>query len=396
MPEDSERIPITQVAIGDEEKRRVLAVLDSGWLVQGEQVAGFEQRIAEYVALPHGVATTSCTSALHTAVLALGLGPGDEVIVPAFTWISTANCVAYCGATPVFCDVELDSFNLDPGRLDSLVTPKTVGIIPVHLFGLGAGMAAVHKLASRHNLWVLEDAACALGTTINGKPVGAGSDAACFSFHPRKSITTGEGGMVVTGDDALADRCRAIRNHGASISDLARHQSARGVLLPDFNLIGHNYRMTDLQAAVGHGQLDQLDAWVARRRHLASMYRERLTGLDWVETPPDDPGHSYQSFACLYRPEEPDHAKLASLETRRDNLLIELDRRGIMTRQGTHAPVRQRCYHDVFNVRAEDFPGACLAQGLSFALPLFPGMSTEQLERVVDALTAIGPDATQA
>lgn len=391
-----DRIPITQVVIGEEEKRRVLEVLESGWLVQGKQVGEFEQRIAEYVALPHGIATTSCTSALHTAVQALGLKPGDEVIVPAFTWISTANCVAFCGATPVFCDVDLATFNLDPAQLESLVTPKTVGIIPVHLFGLGADMRAVHAIASKHSLWVLEDAACALGTTINGKPIGSGSEAACFSFHPRKSITTGEGGMVVTGDDVIAEACRAIRNHGASISDLARHQSARGVLLPDFNVIGQNYRMTDLQAAVGHGQLDHLDAWVARRRELASMYRQRLAGLDWVVTPPDDPGHSYQSFACLYRPEEPTLEKLESLEGRRDALLIELDKRGIMTRQGTHAPVRQRCYHDVFNVRAEDFPSACLAQGLSFALPLFPSMNEAQLDRVVTALRDIGPQPTSA
>lgn len=391
-----ERIPITQVAIGEEEKRRVLQVLDSGWLVQGKQVAEFEKRIAQYVSLSHGIATTSCTSSLHVAVQGLGLKPGDEVIVPAFTWISTANCVAFCGATPVFCDVSLDTFNLDVDQLESLVTPKTAGIIPVHLFGLGADMPAVHAFADKHKLWVLEDAACALGTTINGNPVGHNSDAACFSFHPRKSITTGEGGMVVTGDEALAGRCTALRNHGASISDLARHQSARGVLLPDFNVIGQNYRMTDLQAAVGHGQLDHLDDWIARRRELASMYRQRLAGLDWVVTPPDDPGHSYQSFACLYRPEEPGYGKLEDLEAKRDALLIELDKRGIMTRQGTHAPVRQRCYHDLFQVRAEDFPGACLAQGLSFALPLFPSMTEPQLERVVAALTDIGPDAPQA
>lgn len=388
---DSDRIPITQVTIGEEEKRRVLEVLDSGWLVQGKQVAAFEKRIADYVSLPLAIATTSCTSALHTAVQALGLKPGDEVIVPAFTWISTANCVAFCGATPVFCDVELDTFNLDVTQLASLVTPKTVGIIPVHLFGLGADMAAVHVLANKHDLWVLEDAACALGTTINGRPVGHASQAACFSFHPRKSITTGEGGMVVTGDEALAERCRAIRNHGASISDLERHKSARGVLLPDFNRLGQNYRMTDLQAAVGLGQLEQVDTWLTRRRELASLYRDGLTELDWIVPPPDDPGHSYQSFTCLYRPEEPTLTKLAELEAKRDALLIELDKRGIMTRQGTHAPVRQRCYHELFNVRAEDYPGACLAQGLSFALPLFPSMSNEQLDRVVETLGDIGP-----
>ena len=395
MAEQPDRIPITAVEIGEDEKRRVLEVLDSGWLVQGKQVAAFESRVADYVALPHAVATTSCTSALHTAVAALGVKPGHEVIVPAFTWISTANCVAFCGATPVFCDVCLDTFNLDTAQLESLVTDKTVGILPVHLFGLGADMQAVHAFAARHNLWVIEDAACALGTTINGEPVGKASHAACFSFHPRKSITTGEGGMVVTGDDALAERCRALRNHGASISDLARHQSSRGVLLPDFNHVGFNYRMTDLQAAVGLGQLEHLDTWVARRRELAAMYRERLAGLEWIVTPPDDPGHSYQSFACLYRPEEPSFDKLADLEAKRDNLLIELDKRGIMTRQGTHAPVRQRCYHDVFNVRAEDFPGACLAQGLSFALPLFPSMTEQQLDRVAQTLADIGPDAPQ-
>ncbi len=388
---DHDRIPITKVDIGEEEKRRVVEVLDSGWLVQGKQVAELEERIAAYVLLKHGIATTSCTTALHTAVLALGLRPDDEVIVPAFTWVSTANVVAHCGATPVFCDVGLDTFNLDTNQLESLVTPRTVGVIPVHLFGLGADMPAVHAFANKHGLWVLEDAACALGTTIGGKPVGDGSDAACFSFHPRKSITTGEGGMVVTDDAGLAERARTLRNHGASISDLARHRSARGVLLPDFNVLGFNYRMTDLQAAVGNGQLDRLDGWIEKRRALAAQYRERLAGLDWVVTPPDDPGHSYQSFACLYRPQEPTPGNLAMLEARRDALLIELDKRGIITRQGTHAPVRQGCYHELFKVCAEDFPGACLAQGLSFALPLFPAMTRAQLERVVQALHDLGP-----
>jgi perosamine synthetase len=391
---ESPRIPITAVQIGEEERRRVLRVLDSGWLVQGQEVAAFEKRVAEYTHATHAVATTSCTSALHVAVKALGLGPGDEVIVPAFTWVATPNAVVHCGATPVFCDVDLDTFNLDPSQLEALITPRTVGMLPVHLFGLGADMAAVHHLAKRHGLWVIEDAACALGTTLRGQPVGHGSNAACVSFHPRKSITTGEGGMIVTRDSDLATRAQALRSHGAAVSDLARHQSPAtraGVLLPDFDVFGFNYRMTDLQAAIGHGQLDHIDDWIARRRELAALYREQLASIDWIQCPPDDPGHSYQSFACLFRPEPPTLENLDRLEAQRDQLLIDLDANGIVTRQGTHAPVRQACYRKHFDTRPEATPRAWMAQGLSFALPLFPSMSQSQIQRVAEALVDCAP-----
>ncbi len=389
-------IPITAVKVGEEEKHRVLRVLDSGWLAQGQEVAAFEKRLARYTHATHAVATTSGTAALHVAVKALGLGPGDEVIVPAFTWVATPNVVVHCGATTVFCDVNLDTFNLDPGELESLITPRTVGILPVHLFGLGADMATVHDLARRHGLWVVEDAACALGTTIQGHPVGRGSNAACFSFHPRKSITTGEGGMIVTRDSGLANQARALRNHGAAVRDLAGHPSAAdrtGVLLPDFDVFGFNYRMTDLQAAVGHGQFDHLDDWIARRRALATLYREQLASIDWIQCPADDPGHSYQSFACLFRPEPPSLDNLDRLEAQRDQLLIDLDAHGIVTRQGTHAPVRLACYRNHFNTCAEATPRAWMAQGLSFALPLFPSMTESQVQRVIGALIRCAPDA---
>lgn len=386
---DNSNIPITRIEIGEEEKRRVLEVLDSGWIVQGKQVAEFEQRIAERVAATHAVATTSCTTALHLAVAALGVKEGDEVIVPAFTWVSTASAVKHCGGTPVFCDVDLYTQNIDVTKLESLFSPRTVGVIPVHLFGLPADMDAINAIAKAHNCWVLEDAACALGTTYNGAPAGSLGDAACFSFHPRKSITTGEGGMVTTNDDNLAATCHALRNHGATVSNLARHQSRTGALLPEFNMFGYNYRMTDLQAAVGNGQLDHLDDWVNRRRALAADYRRHLADVNWLTPPIDDPGHSYQSFVCVYEPEKPSLDNLAALEQRRDALLIALEDHGITSRQGTHAPVRLGCYRDAMNIQPKDFPNAWMAHGLTIALPLFPSMTDDQTQRVVDVLRSL-------
>src|SRR5262249_35885690 len=193
------RIPITRPVFGDEERAAVQRPLESGWVVQGPCVKTFEERFAAFVGSSYGVAASSCTTALHMTIAALGVKPGDEVIVPAFTWVSTANVVEYLGATPVFCDVDLSTFNIDAAQIEALITPRTVGLIPVHLFGLCAEMAPILALAAARGLWVVEDAACGFGARYHGRHAGALGDAGCFSFHPRKAITTGEGGMVTTG-----------------------------------------------------------------------------------------------------------------------------------------------------------------------------------------------------
>ena len=231
-------IPITKPYFGAEELQSVQEPIKSGWVVQGPFVRQFEEQFSVFTGAPQCIATSSCTTALHIAVAALGLKPGDEVIVPAFTWVSTANVVEYMGARPVFCDVDLQTFNIDTGHIESLVTPRTVGIIAVHLFGLCADMEAVKNVASANGLWVVEDAACAFGAWYNGGHAGTFGEMGCFSFHPRKSITTGEGGMITTKREDLEQLSRSSRDHGASRSDQARHDESGGFLLSEYDHLG--------------------------------------------------------------------------------------------------------------------------------------------------------------
>jgi perosamine synthetase len=240
-------IPITKPFFGDEELRAVQLPLESGWVVQGPYVAEFEEKFAAYTGAAHAVATSSCSTALQIAVAALGVAPGDEVIVPAFTWVATANVVAERGATPVFVDIDLATYNLDVTQLEALVTDRTVGIVPVHLFGLAADLEAVFDLARRQGVWVIEDAACSLGGWYRGRHTGTFGDCGTFSFHPRKSITTGEGGMLTTQRDDVAALARSLRDHGASRSDFQRHEEPGSFLLSDYERIGFNYRLTDIQ-----------------------------------------------------------------------------------------------------------------------------------------------------
>ncbi|RME01359.1 MAG: DegT/DnrJ/EryC1/StrS family aminotransferase, partial [Calditrichaeota bacterium] len=294
-------IPITKPVFGAEEFEAVLEPLRSGWVVQGPKVAEFENRIAQYVGLPHAVATSSCTTALHLMLVALEVRPGDEVIVPAFTWVATANVVEYVGAKPVFCDIDLNTFNLDIEKLPGLVTPKTVGILPVHLFGLPARMQAIAAFAQEHRLWIVEDCACALGSRIDNAHVGAFGQGGCFSFHPRKCITTGEGGMVVTRQKSLAQKIGILRNHGASVSDFSRHAGKHSFRLAEFNLLGYNYRMTDLQGALGAAQVHRLD-WILQQRQMrARNYMQELQEIDWLKLPETPAGytHAFQSFVCM-------------------------------------------------------------------------------------------------
>ena len=367
-------IPISKPYLGDAELEAVRAPLESGWLVQGPRVAEFEERFAAFCGIEHAVATTSCTTALHAAVHALGAGPGDEVIVPAFTWIATPNAVAYTGATPVFCDIDLATFNLDPAALDAAVSERTVGIVPVHLFGRLAPMVAA--TARRHGLWVLEDAACAFGARRGDTHAGAFGAGGCFSFHPRKSITTGEGGMVLTRDAALAEHVRRLRDHGGSRSDFARHGAPRSFDLAEYAELGFNYRMTDLQAAVGLAQLDRAAWLLAERARLAGRYTEALGDLDWLRLPdvPAGEAHGWQSYVTVHAGD-------------REPLMLALEERGIATRVGTLAVHRTALY----GLPAEACPAATAAEERSIALPLYPGLTDGEQDQVIEALHEVGP-----
>jgi dTDP-4-amino-4,6-dideoxygalactose transaminase len=381
-------IPITKPVFGDEERRAILGPLDSGWVVQGPRVREFEDRFARFTGAHGCVASSSCTTALHLAVAALGLGVGDEVIVPAFTWVATANVVEYAGATPVFCDIRLSDFNLDVSQLEAIVTPRTVGIIPVHLFGLCADMTAVMAFAERHKLWVVEDAACGFGARINGRHAGTFGDAGCFSFHPRKAITTGEGGMITTGREDIASVTRSLRDHGATRSDRERHGATGAFLLADYPRLGFNYRMTDVQGALGCAQMQRAEWILAERRRVAARYDEGLADVEWLRRPQAEHGfeHGYQAYVCLFAPDQPSLANAAALHERRNALMAALEAQGIATRQGTHAAALVDYYAQRYRLTPEDFPHAWIADRVSLTLPLYPTMTDLEQDTVVEAL----------
>lgn len=374
--------PITKVSFGPEERRLVGQVMDSGWIVQGPQVAAFEAAFAQQLGgRCEALAVSSCTAGLHLLMLAAGLRPGDEVLVPAFTWVATPNVVEVAGGRPVFVDIDLETFNMRTDALAAAITPRTVGIIAVHLFGRCAEMDAINAIADRHGLWVMEDAACAVGSTYRNKPAGLLGRAAAFSFHPRKTITTGEGGMIVTRDGGLAETCRSLRNHGA-----APGAGPMG----EFSRAGLNYRLTDLQGALGVAQLGQLPRFVSERRALAAAYRDALRGLPALR-PPAEPAegiHSYQSFVCLFAPngERPDDAAVESGGAKRDDLMRRLAQAGVGTRPGTHAPVMTSYYRERYGLVPAEYPGAWRADRLSLALPLYPGLGDAGVAAVVARL----------
>ena len=375
------KVQISLPCTGDEEWQAVREPLTTGWLTQGPKVAAFERAFAERHRVKHALAATSCTSALHLILAAMGIGPGDEVIVPAFTWVATANVVLYCGAKPVLADVRRDTFNLDPEDLARKLTPKTRAIIAVHLFGLCADVDAIRAVAG--GVPVIEDAACAAGADSAGRPAGTLGLAAAFSFHPRKSITTGEGGMVTTQDDGLAATMDSLRNHGASISEEQRHAGPRPYLLADFNLLGFNYRMTDLQGAVGLVQLKKMDAFIEERRRWADWYRRELAGIPWLATPrvPEGHGHGYQAFVCTVDPERAPRP--------RNDLMQQLQDQGVATRPGTHAVHMLGLYRERFGYRPDDFPAARDCDRHTMAIPLHNRMSPDDYRHVADAIRSL-------
>ena len=382
------RIPITKIVVGEEELRAVQIPLETGWVVQGPFVAEFESKFASYVGTPHALATSSGTTALHVALAALGVGAGDEVIVPGFTWVSTANVVEHLGGKAVFCDIDLATFNTYAAAIEPLITERTVGIVPVHLFGLSADLEPILELARSRGLWVLEDAACSFGGWYLGRHTGTLGDAGCFSFHPRKSITTGEGGMVTTANPELAARVSSLRDHGGSKSDHARHEESGGFLLSEYDQLGFNFRLTDIQGALGSVQMDRANEVLDGRRRVAAAYDELLAGIDWLAPPvvPDGYVHGYQAYVCLFRPEEPALENVHRLHEARNALMTRLEEQGISTRQGTHAPVLTPLYAGKYGLRPESFPNSVIADRLSLALPLYPQMTGTEQELVVQAL----------
>ena len=368
-------IPISLPVTGNDEWQALKEPLETGWLTAGPKVRAFEDAFAERHQVKYAVAVTSATTALHLALIALDIKAGDQVIVPAFTWVSTANVVLYQGAEVVFCDIDPNTFNLDPKKLKEKITPKTKAIMVVHLFGMCAPMDEIKTIAG--DIPLIEDGACAAGSAYKGVPAGGLGLMGCFSFHPRKSITTGEGGMITTNDDVLGEKLQILRNHGASISEEQRHHGAKPYILPDFNVLGYNYRMTDLQGAIGVVQLKKLDQFINERAQWADYYKRELASISWLSLPnfSDDYKHGWQSFVLIIDEEKVPYS--------RNEIMERLQEKGISTRPGTHAVHMLGFYREKYSIQPQDYPGAQIANDKSISIPLHNRMVKEDFEYIV-------------
>lgn len=372
-------IPIAMPVLDEEEADAVREVVLSGWVSQGPQVFAFELEFAALVDAPFACAVSNCTTALHLALTAVDIAPGDEVITASHSFVATANCIRYCGATPVFVDIDPETYNIDPGRVAQAITPRTRAILAVHQMGMPCDLGALVALAKRHNLILIEDAACAAGSQIRvdeqwsriGKPHG---DIACFSFHPRKVITTGEGGMLTTSNPELDRQFKLLRQHGMSVPDTVRHGSPQ-VIFEDYLVVGYNYRMTDMQAAMGRKQLTKLPDIIARRRTLAARYADLLGNIEGLRLPsePDWARSNWQSY-CVRLPDRVDQRAVMQ------NLLD----RGIATRRGIMCSHRERPYEG--EKPLHDLRQSELAQDRAILLPIFAQMSEDDQAIVADAL----------
>jgi dTDP-4-amino-4,6-dideoxygalactose transaminase len=380
------RIPIAKPWLGEEEAAAARRAILSGWVTQGPEVAAFEQEFAVTVGAAHACAVSSCTTALHLALLACGVGPGDEVVTVSHSFIATANAIRYCGAMPVFVDVELDTFNADPELIATAIGPRTKAILAVHQLGMPCDLSAIVATATRHGLPVVEDAACAIGSEIRwngewqriGRPQGT---IACFSFHPRKLLSTGDGGMLTTADAGLDSTFRLLRQHGMSVPDTVRHASTQ-VITERYPVLGYNYRMTDIQAAIGREQLKRLPAIISRRRVLAERYVTGLRDAPGIELPVESAWarSNWQTFAVRVP------------AARQTDVMQELLDAGISTRRGVMNAHLEAAYPTGTWRAAGPLSRSEQAQASAIALPLFHDLDERDQDRVISLLRAATTD----
>ena len=380
---DPNPIQFSRPWYGDEEARAAEAVIRSGWIVGGPELAAFEQETAARCGAAHGVGVSSWTTGAFLTLHALGIGPGDEVLVPSYTFIASVNVVAHCGAAPVFVDIDPLTWNLDPADLERKVTPRTRLALPVDQLGLPCDMDAIRETLAGRDVALLDDAACAIGSRNRGRPVGSLAPITVFSLHARKLVTTGEGGMIVTDDGDLAARLRRLRHQGMSLSDYERH-SLSPTTYESYPEIGYNFRITDIQAAIGRAQLAKLDLMLARRRALAERYLEYLRDHALFRGPTVPPGMepNWQSFQVAVREDAP---------ISRDEVMQRLHAAGVPTRRGVMASHLEAPYRhlDAVLPHTEREFAAC------FQLPMHPGLDDAQCTRVLEALEAVTRRATR-
>jgi perosamine synthetase len=363
-------IPLAKPYFDSEELDEIKTVLDSGWVSQGPKVKEFEEKCANYLDVKYAIAVNNCTAALHLALLSIGIKKGDEVLVADFTFPATGHSVLYCGAKPVFIDVDPKTYNIDPEFIEEKITDKTKAIIPVHTFGQPAEMEKIIKITKNYNLKVIEDAACAFGAKYKDKHAGTVGDVGCFSFHARKGITTGEGGMVVTGDKTMAEKIRYLSVFGMT-SAWDREKSDK-FIIPEFTETGYNYKMSDITAAVGVAQLRKLDRIIERKRELAKYWDEKLEDMELIRHPhvSENVKHIYQSYVSI-----------VDKRINRNKIIEKLMKKGIQTQIGTYASHIQPVY---------DFKGKCPNSleifNMSLALPMYYMMKEKDIDMIASSL----------
>ncbi len=367
MEQVSEFIPLFTPHITDDDIAAVTRVLKSGMLIQGKEVANLEQTVCSYLGCKHAIATSNGTSTLHLMLHALGIGPGDEVIVPAFSYIATANVVELVGAKPVFVDIKLDTFNIDEDKIEAAITPNTKAIMPVHEFGNPANMIVIETIAAKYNIPVLEDAACAIGSKWNSSFTGQNSYLASFSLHPRKAITSGEGGIITTNNDELADKLRILRNHGTEMID--------GIM--DFSMAGFNYRLTDFQAALVQNQFSRLEFYIAQKQEMANRYNQLLNSQS-IKLPSESENtrHAWQTYHVIV--------------TNRDLIKSQLLEQGIGSNYGAQCMPAMKYYKEKYKLNSMDlFPNAWKAYTCGLALPLYSELTVIKQEKVINTLNKL-------
>jgi perosamine synthetase len=376
-------IPVARPWMEEQEADAARRAILSGWVTQGPEVAAFEREFAEAVGAAHACAVSSCTTALHVALVALGVGVGDEVVTVSHSFIATANAIRYCGATPVFVDIDPVTLNIDPALVEAAMGPRTKAILAVDQLGMPCDLASLVSIASRRGVPLVEDAACAIGSEIEwrgawqrvGKPH---ADIACFSFHPRKLLSTGDGGMLTTSSEELDRTFRLLRQHGMSVPDTVRHASSQ-VVFESYPVVGFNYRMTDIQAAIGREQLKRLPAIVSRRRHLARRYEEGLQSIDGVIVPrePSWARSNWQSYAI----------RVGAWIDQRGVMQKMLDA-GVSTRRGVMNVHREASYPESSWRAASGLAQSEEAQDTTIVLPLYHQLTEDDQDRVIEALAA--------